>query len=90
MSEVFGLDFEIIDIHCDKEYYKKTGREWLENAFQICKDESDGTLFGAVGPTKKRPLEKPNVSSSMLFVLRFGFGSICKCATYKALSERAP
>ncbi len=71
-TEVFGLDFEIIDIPCGKEYYKKTGREWPENAFQICKDESDAILFGAVGPTKKRPLEKPNEGSSMLFGLRFG------------------
>ncbi|UCG71216.1 MAG: isocitrate/isopropylmalate dehydrogenase family protein [Thermoplasmata archaeon] len=72
VQEVFSLDFEIIDIPCGKEYYKKTGLEWPENAFQICRDESDAILFGAVGPTKKRPLEKPNEGSSMLFGLRFG------------------
>jgi 3-isopropylmalate dehydrogenase len=72
VSEVFNLDFEIIDIPCGVEYYKKTGREWPENAFQICRDEGDAILLGAVGPTKKRPLEKPNEGSSMLFGLRFG------------------
>lgn len=71
-SEVFGLDFEIIDIPCGVEYYKKTGREWPESAFQICRDESDAILLGAVGSPRKRPLEKPNVGSSMLFGLRFG------------------
>lgn len=71
-SEVFELDFEIVDIPCGKEYYKKTGKEWPENAFQICRDEGHAILFGAVGPTKKRPLEKPNEGSSMLFGLRFG------------------
>lgn len=72
VSEVFNLDFEIIDIPCGVEYYKKTGREWPETAFQICRDEGDAILLGAVGPTKKRPLEKPNEGSSMLFGLRFG------------------
>ncbi len=72
VSEAFGLDFEIIDIPCGVEYWKKTGLEWPENAFQICRDESDAILLGAVGPTKKRPLEKPNEGSSMLFGLRFG------------------
>jgi 3-isopropylmalate dehydrogenase len=71
-QEVYGLDFEIIDIPCGKEYFKKTGLEWPENAFQICRDESDAILFGAVGPSKKRPLEKPNEGSSLLFGLRFG------------------
>jgi 3-isopropylmalate dehydrogenase len=70
VSEVFNLDFEIIDIPCGVEYYKKTGREWPETAFQICRDEGDAILLGAVGPTKKRPLEKPNEGSSMLFGLR--------------------
>jgi len=72
VSQVFNLDFEIVDIPCGVEYYKKTGMEWPENAFQLCRDESDAILLGAVGPSKKRPLEKPNEGSSMLFGLRFG------------------
>jgi 3-isopropylmalate dehydrogenase len=72
VSEVFGLDFEFIDIPCGLDYYKKTGLEWPENAFEMCRDEADAILLGAVGPTKRRPLEKPNVGSSMLFGLRFG------------------
>lgn len=71
-SEVFGFDFETIEIPCGVEYYKKTGLEWPEDAFEICRDEADAILLGAVGPTKKRVLDKPNEGSSMLFGLRFG------------------
>ena len=65
-------DFETIEIPCGVEYYKKTGLEWPENAFEICRDEADAILLGAVGPTKKRVLDKRNEGSSMLFGLRFG------------------
>jgi 3-isopropylmalate dehydrogenase len=72
VQDVFGLNFEIMDIPCGKDYYKETKREWPDNAFQICRDEADAILLGAVGPHKKRPLDKPNEGSSMLFGLRFG------------------
>lgn len=71
-SEIFGFGLEFIEIPCGKEYYKKTGLEWPEDAFQRCRDEADSILLGAVGPYKKRPLDKPNEGSSMLFGLRFG------------------
>jgi 3-isopropylmalate dehydrogenase len=71
-SETYGLDLDILDIPCGSDYYKKTGLEWPEDAFKICRDEADAILLGAVGPHKKRPLEKPNEGSSMLFGLRFG------------------
>jgi 3-isopropylmalate dehydrogenase len=70
-SEAFGFDFETIEIPCGVEYYKKTGLEWPENAFEICRDEAHAILLGAVGPTKKRVLDKRNEGSSMLFGLRF-------------------
>lgn len=71
-SETYGFDFETIEIPCGVEYYKKTGLEWPENAFEICRDDAHAILLGAVGPTKKRVLDKPNEGSSMLFGLRFG------------------
>lgn len=71
-SEVFSLDFEMIEMPCGAEYYQKTGREWPENAFQICKEEADAILLGAMSSPKKRPLEGANVASSVLFGLRFG------------------
>jgi 3-isopropylmalate dehydrogenase len=71
-SENFDFDLEFLEIPCGKEYYKKTGLEWPEDAFQTCRDEADSILLGAVGPHKKRPLDKPNEGSSMLFGLRFG------------------
>jgi 3-isopropylmalate dehydrogenase len=71
-SEEFNLDFKINEIPCGSDYYKKTGLEWPEDAFEICRDEADAILLGAVGPHKKRPLDKPNEGSSMLFGLRFG------------------
>jgi 3-isopropylmalate dehydrogenase len=71
-SKIFDFDVEFMEIPCGKDYYKKTGLEWPENAFEICRDEADAILLGAVGPYKKRPLDKPNEGSSMLFGLRFG------------------
>lgn len=71
-SETFGFGYETIEIPCGLDYYRKTGLEWPENAFEICRDEADAILLGAVGPTKKRVLDKPNEGSSMLFGLRFG------------------
>jgi 3-isopropylmalate dehydrogenase len=71
-SEVFNLDFDMIEMPCGAEYYQKTGREWPENAFQICKEEADAILLGAMSSPKKRPLEGANVASSVLFGLRFG------------------
>jgi 3-isopropylmalate dehydrogenase len=71
-SDVFNLDFEPMEIPCGRDYYKKTGLEWPEDAFETCRDEADAILLGAVGPHKKRPLDKPNEGSSMLFGLRFG------------------
>jgi 3-isopropylmalate dehydrogenase len=71
-SEIFNLDFDMIEMPCGAGYYKKTGMEWPENAFQICKEEADAILLGAMSSPKKRPLEDANVASSVLFGLRFG------------------
>lgn len=71
-ADVFNFKYETLDIPCGREYYKKTGLEWPEDAFRTCRDEADAILLGAVGPYKKRPLDKPNEGSSMLFGLRFG------------------
>jgi 3-isopropylmalate dehydrogenase len=71
-SEAFGFNLDYIEIPCGRDYYKKTGLEWPEDAFERCRDEADAILLGAVGPYKKRPLDKPNEGSSMLFGLRFG------------------
>lgn len=71
-AETFNFDFETLKIPCGRDYYKKTGLEWPEDAFETCRDDADAILLGAVGPHKKRPLDKPNKGSSMLFGLRFG------------------
>ncbi len=71
-SQLFGFNVEFIEIPCGSNYYKKTGLEWPENAFEICRDDADVILLGAVGPHKTRPMDKPNEGSSMLFGLRFG------------------
>lgn len=43
-----GFNFEFIEFPCGGKYYKETGKEWPDEAFEACK-KSDAILFGAIG-----------------------------------------
>jgi len=45
---VTGLNLDFIEFECGFEYYKKTGKPWLPEAYETCK-ESDAILYGAMG-----------------------------------------
>lgn len=45
---VTGLELDFVQFECGFEYYKKTGKAWLSQAYEACK-ESDAILYGAVG-----------------------------------------
>jgi len=45
---VTGLELDFVEFECGFEYYKKTGRPWLPEAYETCK-ESDAILYGAMG-----------------------------------------
>ena len=42
------LEFEFIDIPGGGEYYMETGEEWPDGSFEICRDDVDATLLGAL------------------------------------------
>jgi 3-isopropylmalate dehydrogenase len=45
---VTGLQLDFVEFECGFEYYKKTGKPWLPEAYETCK-ESDAILYGAMG-----------------------------------------
>jgi len=44
-----GLSFNQIIIPCGGQYYQETGLEWPEGSFEVCRDEADAILLGAIG-----------------------------------------
>ncbi|MEW5761547.1 MAG: isocitrate/isopropylmalate dehydrogenase family protein [Candidatus Thermoplasmatota archaeon] len=71
VEERFNLNFEFIEIECGGEYYLKTGKEWEENSFEICK-ESDAILLGAVGWPGANLPNGDLAGAGVVFGCRFG------------------
>jgi len=44
-----SLDFDFTEIPCGGKHYLSTGEEWPEGSYEICRDESDAILLGAIG-----------------------------------------
>ena len=44
-----NLGFERTHIPCGGKHYLDTGEEWPEGSFELCRDESDALLLGAIG-----------------------------------------
>jgi 3-isopropylmalate dehydrogenase len=42
-------EFELVEFPCGYSYYHKTGKPCPDNTFDICKNEADAILLGAVG-----------------------------------------
>jgi 3-isopropylmalate dehydrogenase len=72
VKERYSLEFEILNIPCGGMYFKKTGREWPEGSFEMCK-ESDAILLGALGMPGVVMTDGKTPSSKVIFGLRFGF-----------------
>ena len=43
------VDFDIREIPCGGQHYLETGEQWPEGSFEICRDQSDAILLGAIG-----------------------------------------
>jgi len=70
VEELFGVDFEMIPYPCGGSYYKETGMEWPEEAFESCK-KADAILLGAVGIPGVNLPSGDLAGSGVLFGLRF-------------------
>ena len=44
-----SLSFNQIIIPCGGQYYQETGLEWPAGSFEVCRDEADAILLGAIG-----------------------------------------
>ncbi|NHI94290.1 MAG: isocitrate/isopropylmalate dehydrogenase family protein [Candidatus Lokiarchaeota archaeon] len=74
------IDFEFLKYECGGEYYLKTGKkeEWAPEVYEICKNEADAILLGAIGwtdPKTGKTVSYPSgkmVGLEILFGLRFG------------------
>lgn len=72
LEEQFSLNFELIDIPGGGEYYLETGKEWPDGSFEICRDDVDSILLGAVG-WPGADLPDGNIAGAgIIFGLRFG------------------
>ena len=50
------VDFDIREIPCGGQHYLETGEQWPEGSFEICRDQSDAILLGAIGwPNARLP-----------------------------------
>lgn len=73
------LNFEFIEYECGGQYYLKTGKkeEWPPEVFDVCKNEADAILLGAIGwtdPKTGKTVSYPSgkmVGLEILFGLRF-------------------
>ncbi|MHC1590775.1 MAG: isocitrate/isopropylmalate dehydrogenase family protein [Candidatus Helarchaeales archaeon] len=79
-SSTNKLEFEFLEYECGGQYYLKTGKkeEWPAEVFDICKNEADAILLGAIGwtdPKTGKTVCYPSgkmVGLEILFGLRFG------------------
>jgi 3-isopropylmalate dehydrogenase len=72
IEEIYSIDFELIDIQGGGEYFLSTGKEWEEGSFEICRDETDAILLGAVGWPEANMPDGNIAGAGIVFGLRFG------------------
>ena len=49
IQENSNLGFDFTTIECGGLHFKEHGTEWAEGSFELCRDESDAILLGAIG-----------------------------------------
>jgi len=71
VQDKYSIEFERIEIPCGGTYYMKTGKEWPDGSFEMCK-ESDAVLLGAVGMDEAVLPDGNLAGANVIFGLRFG------------------
>ena len=72
IEEEFSVNFELIDIQGGGEFYQSSGKEWEDGSFEICRDEADAILLGAVGWPEANLPDGNIAGAGIVFGLRFG------------------
>jgi len=71
-AELDSINFEFINIEGGGQYYLEHKKEWPDGSFEICRDEVDAILLGAVG-WPGADLPDGNIAGAgIIFGLRFG------------------
>lgn len=72
IAELKSINFDFINIDAGAQYFLETGKEWEPGSFEICRDEADAILVGAVGwPGASLP-DGNIAGAGIIFGLRFG------------------
>ncbi len=72
VEEVYPVNFEMETFPCGGEYYLETGKEWPEEAFDVCKNKADAILLGAIGHPEAVLANGDLAGTNVVFGLRFG------------------
>ena len=67
-----NVEFEIRVIPCGGQHYLETGEQWPEGSFEICRDESDAILLGAIGWPEARLPNGDVAGGEVILGLRSG------------------
>ncbi len=91
VEDKFDLDFEFINIPGGGQYYLETGKEWPDGSFEICRDDVDSILLGAVG-WPNADLPDGNIAGAgIVFGLRFGldlFANVRPTKLYPGITHK--
>jgi len=72
VEEVYSVSFERETFPCGGEYYLETGKEWPEEAFDVCKNKADAILLGGIGHPDAVLPNGDLAGTEVVFGLRFG------------------
>jgi 3-isopropylmalate dehydrogenase len=72
VQEVYPVNFERETFPCGGGYYLETGKEWPEEAFDVCKNKADAILLGAIGHPEAILPNGDLAGTDVVFGLRFG------------------
>ncbi|MEM1885072.1 MAG: isocitrate/isopropylmalate family dehydrogenase, partial [Candidatus Jordarchaeales archaeon] len=87
-----GFDLDYVEVPCGGMYYLETGREWPEDAFDICK-KADAILFGAVGWPEAVLPNGQLAGIRILLDIRFGldlYANVRPARLYSGVEPLAP
>lgn len=85
------IDFEIKVIPCGGQHYLETGEQWPEGSFEICRDESDAILLGAIGWPEARLPNGDVAGGEVILGLRSGldlYANVRPVKLYKGVNHK--
>ncbi len=91
VEERFDLGLTFDEFQCGAQYYQKHGEEWEEGALEVCKEEMDAMLLGAVGWPDVTLPDGNIAGAGVVFGLRFGldlYANERPCKLYRGVPHK--